>query len=115
SCRGPCTSPSRWHRSSILRASPRWRDVRQPPGAHNSAKHEAFALGQQSFRQGGIMSFPHRKLLACTLGLASALLAAPRPARALDDLSTGLRDEAMRIIGRDPGDLAGSAIAVGDV
>ena len=61
------------------------------------------------------MSFPHRKLLACTLGLASALLAVPRPARALDDLSTGLRDENMRIIGRDPGDLAGSAIAVGDV
>ena len=26
------------------------------------------------------MSFPHRKLLACTLGLASALLAVPRPA-----------------------------------
>src|SRR5437879_3614216 len=62
------------------------------------------------------MSFPHRKLLACTLGLASALLAVPRPARAQSkDLSTGLRDEDMRIIGRDPGDAAGSAIAVGDV
>ena len=62
------------------------------------------------------MSFPHRTLLACTLGLASALLAVPRPARAQSkDLSTGLRDEDMRIIGRDPGDAAGSAIAVGDV
>jgi hypothetical protein len=61
------------------------------------------------------MSFPHRKLLACSLGLASTLLVVPHPARALDDWSTGLRDEAMRIIGRDPGDAAGTAVAVGDV
>src|SRR5256712_4319488 len=62
------------------------------------------------------MSFSHRKLLACTLGLASALLAVPRPGRAQSkDLSTGLRDEDMRIIGRNPGDAAGSAIAVGDI
>ena len=59
------------------------------------------------------MTAPALRWLA--VGLGCLLTLGPRPASALEDVAFGTLDEELRILGRDAGDTAGAAVAVGDV
>jgi len=59
------------------------------------------------------MTAPALRWLA--VGLGCLLTLAPRSAGALEDVAFGTLDEELRILGRDAGDAAGTAVAVGDV
>jgi hypothetical protein len=60
------------------------------------------------------MSSQRLQALTCAVAVAASL-GGVRPVAAVDDIAFALREENVRIVGRDGSDQAGTAVAVGDV